>query len=442
MTLTKKIILGVLCGLIAAGLLGLWYVDMMLSRISRSPVDSVYEDELSATVNVELPEVKPTPSPTPEPIIEDDEISLQQEMAQTALSQEEQAALEEKQKREKVTNVLLLGVDRRGTQGGSRSDTTMIATVDGANKRLKLTSLMRDMYLPIPGNGENRFNSACVKGGPELVMQTINENFAMDLEKYIQVDFRSFEKIVDRIGGITINMSSGEVAEANDCIAGLNKQRGSELRSGFITKRGGDVRLTGKQALGYARMRHFGNGDYSRTSRQFKVMQEIMREFLKLNPIEQQAVLYDVLPLVETNLTNSEILSLMVQVLGIGNFDIMHFRLPAEGLYRAKTIRGMSVLLPDIPANAKLLHEFIYEKTEQEALEYSDTQKGSYYSKVKPEEEVPDETDEIILPEGGEEVLPDDGIPDETVPDETIPDEVIPDETVPDEDGEDVIILE
>lgn len=430
MSTKKKILIGILSvlGLLIIGAVA--FVAIMLSRINyvpktttaavmESPEPSA-EVELAATADpaeIASPSATPEEETNPEEeILAESEIDLHAEMEQTELTPEEQALLDIQKEEGDVVNILLIGVDRRGKSGNSRSDTMLIATLDKVNKKLKLTSLMRDMYVPIPGKGSNRINSACVFGGPDLLMKTVNENFKLSIEHYVLVDFRIFEQVVDQLGGVTIEMSKGEVAEANDCIAGLNKQRGASLRSGFITKRGGDVTLTGKQALGYARIRHFGNGDYARTSRQFKVLQEIFKNFRNENVIKQTQVLYDVLPLIETNLSSTEILSLATQAVQIDLGSLLHYRLPVEGKFKARSIRGMSVLLPDLPANAAKLHAFIYDATEQEELPYSDTQTGSYYKKT-PKTPTPTQAQTPEPIETAEPVPNDDGLV-EVIPDE------------------------
>lgn len=376
-----KILLGILSALTLVMLAGVVFTVIMLNRVQYVSIETAAQTA-AAEQQAYAEAIEKGEAEEESDALSDGEIDLSQEVEQTQLSEEEQALLDIQKAEGEVVNILLMGVDRRGKTGNSRSDTMLIATLDKKNQRLKLTSLMRDMYVPIPGKGENRINSACATGGPGLVMETINENFQLDIQNYVLVDFRMFEKIVDQLGGITIDMSKGEVAEANDCIAGLNKQRGESLRSGFIKQRGGEVTLTGKQALGYCRIRHFGNGDYARTSRQYKVLQAIFQVFKSAGAIKQTEILYDLLPMVETNLTSTQILSLATQSLGVAQADIMHFRLPTEGTYRAKSIRGMSVLLPDIPKNTTALNDFLYNATVIGELEYSDTKKGSYYKKV------------------------------------------------------------
>lgn len=378
MSTAKKVLLILLAVLVLIAAIAIIYVYTMLGRIKRVSLDEAAEIAQSA--------LSASPLPEDEPMLEDDALNLEEEVGQSALSEEEQAALEDEQKRQNVINILLIGVDRRGSSGYSRSDTMLIATVDKNNNKLKLTSLMRDLYLPIPGVGENRINKANSSGGPGLLIDTINQNFSLDLTEYVLVDFDMFEEIVDALGGVTIEMSRGEVQECNDCIAGLNVQRGDDRNAGLITAQSGSIHLTGKQALGYCRIRKFGYGDFSRTSRQFKVLRAIYDKFMQVGVGQKLDVINKLLPYIETNMTNGRIIELATTVIGMGvdSSSLLHYRLPVEGYYKPTTIRGMSVLLPDIPANALKLHEFIYEATEVEALEGSDTGRGTYHPKNTP----------------------------------------------------------
>ena len=112
---------------------------------------------------------------------------------------------------EGIDNILILGLDRRLDDDVPRSDAILIATVDKKNDSLKLTSLMRDMYVSIPGHRNNKLNAAFTFGGVELAIETINHNFHLNIERYITLDFNAFEDIIDAIGGVTIEVSSAEV---------------------------------------------------------------------------------------------------------------------------------------------------------------------------------------------------------------------------------------
>ena len=110
-----------------------------------------------------------------------------------------------------VVNILLIGCDKRSdeTEAG-RSDSTMIATIDLKNGKLKLTSLMRDMYIDIPGYGYHKFNAAYSYGGVQLEYETIAETFGIKLDGYVEVDMEAFREVVDLIGGVPMDLTEAE----------------------------------------------------------------------------------------------------------------------------------------------------------------------------------------------------------------------------------------
>lgn len=303
---------------------------------------------------------EPTPTPTPDP---EPEPSLPMPLAdlypQTALSAEQIQTIRAHNEDANYVNVLLLGVDRRGRSGDSRTDTMMIATIDKVNKRIKLTSLLRDLLVDIPGHGENRINRATTLGGVDLLRQTIEQNLHIRTDGYVLVDFRMFEQIIDEIGGVTVRMTAEEISATNDCIAGLNKQWNVEnLWDGFVFAQAGNVKLTGKQALGYVRVRKI-DSDFSRTNRQFKLLNAVYAKMLRSSKL--YSILYDVMPLVETDLDNSAIFAMAVDLFGLSAQGLLHSTIPAEGTYKSTTYNRSSVLLADLTQNAWLAHAFIFE---------------------------------------------------------------------------------
>ncbi|MDZ7548740.1 LCP family protein, partial [Clostridium perfringens] len=135
-----------------------------------------------------------------------------------------------------------------------RSDSIMILTLDSVHNKLKLTSIMRDSYVNIPGRGLDKINHAYAFGGPELAVRTLNENFDLNIKEFMAVDFTSLPTIIDKLGGVTINIIPEEISH----IPG-------------ITSAGNQV-LNGKQALAYSRIRYASGGDYKRTERQRTVV--------------------------------------------------------------------------------------------------------------------------------------------------------------------------
>ena len=245
-----------------------------------------------------------------------------------------------KQEETKIVNILLLGIDRQSPRERGRSDTIIIASIDKGNKVVKLTSLMRDMYVPIPGRNNNRINAAYAFGGPSLAIKTVNQNFNMNIKHYIALDFWGFEEIVDLMGGVEVELTAAESS-----IVGV-RGAGSHLLNGY-------------QALSYARIRRIGS-DFQRTERQRTILNEIFQSAMNTRMIDIPKLLKAGLPHMETNMSKLELLRLGKDVLSFDSRGVEEYRLPVEKTYTHERIRGMAVLVPDIEKNTKLLHEFIF----------------------------------------------------------------------------------
>ncbi|EPZ59967.1 cell envelope-related function transcriptional attenuator common domain protein [[Clostridium] sordellii ATCC 9714] len=153
-----------------------------------------------------------------------------------------------------ITNILLAGVDGNNLDKGNRSDSMMILTIDDKNNDIRITSLARDTYVDIPGYGEQKLTHAYAYGGPALLLETIDKNFGIKIDKYAAVSFDSFEKIIDTIGGVEIDVLPKEVSHIPG-VDGPGKQN-----------------LDGKEALAYSRIR-YADDAYHRDNRQRTVLQ-------------------------------------------------------------------------------------------------------------------------------------------------------------------------
>lgn len=166
---------------------------------------------------------------------------------------------------DKVINILLIGTDKRSysTEDG-RSDSTMIATIDGKHKRLKVSSLMRDMYVSIPGYEDNRFNAAYSYGGVTLLYKTIAQNFGIKLDGFVQVDFVDFKRVINEMGGVKVELTEWE--------CDFLKRKYPDYGRAQKLKAGRN-RLNGWLALAYSRIRYDENGDFGRTQRQRNILE-------------------------------------------------------------------------------------------------------------------------------------------------------------------------
>ena len=258
-------------------------------------------------------------------------------------------------------NILLLGSDRRNRNENGRSDAIMIATLDKENGQLKLTSIMRDLYVSIPGRQDNRINAAYSFGGPRLAMQTINQNFNLNLTRYVTVDFFGLEEIINAMGGVEIDVKEEEIKFINSALGELNNLDKNKKTSPQVTKSGVQI-LDGKQAVAYSRIRKVGDGDSERTERQRRVMIQMFNKMKSVNPLKLPDLIASIIPYTDTNIPASEIISMGTSVLGIKDKQIHQYRVPAKDTYASQTIRGMAVYVPDIKQNTELLHEFLYKK--------------------------------------------------------------------------------
>lgn len=255
-----------------------------------------------------------------------------------------------------VTNIALFGVDRRYKNQSSRSDSIIVVSIDGKNKAVKITSVMRDTYVKIPGRRSNRINAAYAFGGPLLAIKTMNANFGLDIRDYVSVDFFGLEKVIDRIGGVKASVSPEEAVWLNEYLKELNYLSGNNVN--YI--KAGYQLLNGRQVVAYCRIRYAGNADYERTERQRRVLNEVFKKIKAQGLIKLPGILSAFLPYIETSLSNTEIINIAVRAAGYNNDILEQFRIPADGSFKSQRIRGMAVLVPDIAENKKRLHKFIY----------------------------------------------------------------------------------
>lgn len=258
-----------------------------------------------------------------------------------------------------VYNILLIGTDARNVNERGRSDTMILVSINQKKEEIHMTSFMRDSYVAIPGKQNNRINAAYAYGGPDLLMQTIEQNFKIKIDKYARVNFFAFMEVIDAVGGVTINVTDAEVPVLNSYVHELNGLLGKDYNDGILSK-GGTYNLTGKQALGYCRIRYVGNADFQRTQRQRDVMMKVFEKAKGLSVSELDEFLNVLLPKITTNIQDDEIFNLLLNTPKYLKYDVIQHRVPADKTYSFLTVRRMSVLGIDFDKNIKMLHDSIY----------------------------------------------------------------------------------
>lgn len=264
-----------------------------------------------------------------------------------------------------VINILLVGEEAiNDSENRGRTDSILIATINVKEKSLKLTSIMRDLYLQISGYSDNKINAAFHIGGMDLLVQAMNENFDLKLDGYVKVDFDSFEAVIDALGGVEITLSKTEANYLNTTNY-ISNPRYRNVVAGTQV-------LNGNQALGYSRIRYVANGieanDFGRTLRQRTVLTAIFNQYKSKSIVELLAILPDILSLVTTDLSKSTVLEYLYLAVTLKPEKLETMRIPVENAYRGARIRGMSVLVPEtLQDNIDALHLFIFGSLEEEA---------------------------------------------------------------------------
>lgn len=258
-----------------------------------------------------------------------------------------------------IINILLVGSDARPGEEVARSDSMMILTVDNKHKKLKLTSLGRDTYVKIPDHGYQKLTHAYAYGKEKLLIQTIEDNFKLDIQNYAKVDFFSFMDIVDALGGIEIDVKKQEIPELNRFVTECYYW--SDHKNGPIKefKKSGRQTLVGYQALTYARIRK-SDGTMQRDDRQRKVIEAIIHKVNGISITKYPKLLDAVKPYVKTNMNPTDIMYLGKDVLSIGNLtiDTMQFPLHPENEIR---LPESGYVIPFESYEVDLLHKYIFD---------------------------------------------------------------------------------
>lgn len=279
-----------------------------------------------------------------------------------------------------VVNILLVGVDTRSTSlddGLQHGDVQIILSINKDTGSVKLTSILRDLYVTIPGyKSKNRINVAYSRGGGALAMRTINHTFEMNIEHYVTINFYGLASIIDAIGGVDVDLTKAEAKAINTYLKKHPPKydnQDKEYERVPLEAVAGVQHLDGVQAVMYARTRSVDN-DFGRTARQRHLLDLLLQKIMQDMTVDKLMSLMETsLPYVQTNVNASTMLSLGLSVL---NSDIIsraqagesllgQMRIPMDDTWKYdKTEGGSSVVVFRTVArreeNVQALHEFIY----------------------------------------------------------------------------------
>ena len=332
------IVLGVILLLILlAAVAGVIYFNSLMNRLDRTEITgdlSLSEDEIYQTPTVDA---------------EDSISEIEQVKQEFAEAQKIEIA-----QTDDVKNVLLIGADRRSMSENGRSDSMILMSVNRKTGKIHITSLMRAMYVCIPrsdGNVWGMLNAAYSWGGPNLLIDTIEMNFRIKVDHYMIVDFTAFETAINLVDGVEVELTEREASV-------INSQSHKKVSSGL-------QKLDGHQALIYAQTRNIDN-DFKRTNRQRTVIYALLDKVPGQSVGTLISLANEILPYVNTNLTNTEIMGYIVDCLPIvmDPSNISDRMLPVENeagesftgiIY----VGGREMYRVNFARNIQELHDFI-----------------------------------------------------------------------------------
>jgi len=242
-----------------------------------------------------------------------------------------------------VVNFLLIGQDTRGNYR-ARSDSMILVTVNKRTHTITLTSILRDLYVQIPGYQDNKINAAYPAGGMELLDEVLEVNFGIQVDANVEVDFSRFSQVVDTMGGVELELREDEAAHIN-----------REVGYGGLT--GGFMHLDGNQALSYSRIRYLDrDADFSRTNRQRKVINALIEKVRSVGLGDLLDLAEKLLPMVTTDMSNGDMIGYATELFPIlADCTIASQRIPEDGAYELAIIREMSCVVADMDAARELV---------------------------------------------------------------------------------------
>ncbi|MDE7327715.1 MAG: LCP family protein [Lachnospiraceae bacterium] len=262
-----------------------------------------------------------------------------------------------------IRHFLVLGMDDAAQGGEVSSDLIMMVTVKESGE-VKLTTILRDLFVSMPGRGEDKLCLAHARGGIGLVYDTLEENLGIRPDGYFLFSYDKFRSFIDRVGGVNLSLTAKEADYLN--------------KTNFISKPenrvmvNGENHLNGDQALGYCRIRHVGTAqneynDIGRTARCQRVIMALYEQNRGRGIAELYGILTECFRMLTTDITGEECSNYLNMFLNMPKVTFSSYRIPAEGSYTTSIIRGRAALVADLGQNRALWQEFLFpKKAEQE----------------------------------------------------------------------------
>ena len=251
-----------------------------------------------------------------------------------------------------IENILVLGTDSRDvTRERGRSDAMIILSYNKKTGAIKMVSILRDSLVPIEGRGWNRINAAYSFDGVGLAVNTVNQLFDLDIQRFVVVDFNGVTDFIDKAGGVTINLTQKEVDYMTN------------YSGGKVQYNVGPNNFNGDRALVYMRIRKI-DSDFKRTDRQRNVIETLAKKIITEKSLSEIYDLTDfAFGLVKTNISLTELTSAVTDI-AVGalksGLDIQSQHVPYSDAYVNKYYNGMAIVSFDIDDASRRVNQFIY----------------------------------------------------------------------------------
>lgn len=206
-----------------------------------------------------------------------------------------------------LINILLIGQNASSAASWQNAEVMILCSINKKTKTLTMTSFSRDENVQIPGYGNNKLKAAYAIGGMKLLDQCLEENFSVQVDANIAVNYSGLMKLVDMAGGVAIRLTAEEANYLN-----THGNWGVTTMGGWNLKEGENT-LTGEQAMGYALIRKIG-GEQERTKRQREVIAALAEQAKKLSISQLYDLVEEGLSYIATDMTNEEILGYVAEL--------------------------------------------------------------------------------------------------------------------------------
>lgn len=283
----------------------------------------------------------------------------------------------EEQQKEEVYNIVLVGMDARAYETKSRSDSIILLSYNNMTHTVKMVSFLRDTWVYLPERGYGRINSATAYGGTGLLINTLNENFDLDVQNYVQIKFEDFKKVIDILGGVDVELTRSEINYINNKLHTDDNDWKNDVKA-----EPGIVHLNGVQTLWHCRNRTIGDGDFARTDRQREVLSLIMDKALNMTPTQLTTLIYEMKDYVNMNVPLATLLEIAEDAVISKDLKIESYHIPFDGMFKYANKNGASVIDIDMYNTTVKLHEILGLDTDNIEVPKADT---TNYNKPKVE---------------------------------------------------------